>query len=343
MLAFVTGGTGFVGSNLVAALINRGISVRVLRRPTSSMAGLDGLDCETCVGDIFDSADELAEMMAGCTWVFHTAAISDYWRYRGRKRLYRTNVEGTHNVLAAALRAGVERLVLTSSLAALGIPAPGRALTETDRFNLPPRRFPYGYSKHLAECELRRAVDKGLAAVAVNPSVVIGPRDVSRICSAMFVQAAGGRLRVAAPGGTNFVAVGDVVQGHIAAAERGCVGERYVLAGENLSFRDAFTTVCGIAGQPGPAVVLPRWTIPVAAAAVGAARFVVGPRLPIGGKQMRLSSAYIYADGSKARTELGVPCTPFGAAAQSAYDWYLENNYLPKQAASGTLVRNRPQ
>jgi dihydroflavonol-4-reductase len=189
------------------------------------MAGLDGLAYETCVGDVLDSVDTLAAAMAGCTWVFHTAAISDYWHYRGRNRLYRTNVEGTRNVLAAALRAGVERFVLTSSIAALGVPAPGRTLTEADHFNLPPRRFPYGHDKHLAECELRRAVAAGLQAVAVNPSVVIGPGDVNRTESAMFVQAAQGRLRVAAPGGTNFVAVGDVVQGHIAAAERGRVGE----------------------------------------------------------------------------------------------------------------------
>ncbi len=334
MLAFVTRGTGFVGSNLVAALIKRGIGVRVLRRATSSLAGLDGLACETRVGAVLDGADRLAAAMAGCTWVFHTAAISDYWRHRGRKRLYHTNVEGTRNMLAAAPRAGVQRFVLTSSRAALGVPAPGQALSEADDFNLPPRRFPYGYSKHLAESELRSAVAAGLPAVAVNPSVVIGPRDVNRVCSAMFVQAARGGLRVAAPGGTNFVAVGDVVQGHIAAAERGRVGERYILAGKNLGFRDAFASVCDMAGQPGPRVVLPRWTIPVTAAAVGAARFVVGPRLPIGVMQMRLSSAGIYADGSKARTELGVPYTPFRTAAQSAYDWYLENHYLPKKAVA---------
>lgn len=328
MLALVTGGTGFVGSNLVAALIDRGIGVRVLRRETSSLAGLDGLAHETCIGDVLDNVDTLAAVMAGCTWVFHTAAISDYWRYRGRNRLYRTNVEGTHNVLAAALRAGVERLVLTSSIAALGIPVPGRQLTEADHFNLRPRRFPYGHSKHLAEGELRRAVAAGLHAVTVNPSVVIGPRDVNRIASAMVVEAAHGRLRVAAPGGTNFVSVADVAQGHIAAAERGRVGERYILAGENLGFRDAFATVCAVVNRPPPAVVLPQWTIPVAAAAVGAARAVIGPRLPIDGKQMRLSAFGIYADGSKARTELGVPATPFRTAVQSAYDWYLENHYV---------------
>lgn len=328
MLALVTGGTGFVGSNLVSALINRGISVRVLRRETSSTVALDDLACEMCVGDVLDSVDALATAMAGCTWVFHTAAVSDYWRYRGCDRLYRTNVEGTRNVVAAALRAGVKRLVFTSSIAALGIPAPGRQLTEADHFNLRPRQFPYGHSKHLAEGELRRAIAAGLAAVTVNPGVVIGPRDVNRISSAMVVEAARGRLRFAPPGGTNFVSVADVVHGHIMAAECGRVGERYILAGENLSFRDAFATVCDIVNRPGPRVVLPRWSIPVAAAAVAAARGVVGPRLPIDGHQMRLSSAAIYADGEKARNELGVPATPFHTAVQNAYDWYVENHYL---------------
>ncbi len=341
MLAFVTGGTGFVGSNLVAALIDRGIGVRVLLRPTSSLAALDGLNFESCYGDVLGDVDTLAAAMAGCSWVFHTAAISDYWRHRGHKLLYRTNVGGTRNMLAAAARAGVERFVLTSTIAALGIPAPGHLLTEADRFNLRPRRFPYGHSKHLAECELRRAVAAGLAAVTVNPGIVIGPRDVNRTSTTMIVEAVRGRLRVAAPGGTNFVSVGDVVQGHIAAAERGRVGERYILAGENLSFREAFATVCDIAGRPGPAVVLPRWAMPVAAAVVGAARFVVGPRLPIDGKEMRMSSASIYADGSKARAELGVPCTPFRTAAQAAYDWYLENNFLPERAAIPEARRRR--
>ncbi|MEZ0362623.1 NAD-dependent epimerase/dehydratase family protein [Mycobacterium sp. pUA109] len=328
MRALVTGGTGFVGSNLVAALIERGIRVRVLRRPTSSPAALAGLDYETRLGDVLDEVDALAAAMDGCDWVFHSAAIADYWRYRRRDRLYRTNVTGTRRVAEAALRAGVRRLVFTSSLAALGIPAPGRALTEADRFNLRPGQFPYGHSKYLAEEQLRTVVAAGLPAVTVNPSVVIGPRDVNRIAAAMVVQAARGRLRFAAPGGTNFVSVADVVAGHIAAAERGRVGERYLLVGENLSFRAAFGTVCDVVGRPGPAVVLPRWTIPVAAAAVGAARIVVGPRLPIDENQMRLSACGIYADGTKARTELGVPLTPFRAAVQSAYDWYRDNGYL---------------
>ncbi len=330
MRAFVTGGTGFVGSNLVAALLDRGIEVRVLRRSTSPMAALDGLDCQTRVGDVLDGVDALAEAMADCDWVFHTAAVSDYWRHRTQTRLYRTNVEGTRDMAAAALRAGVKRFVYTSSIAALGVPERGHQLVETDEFNIRPRRFPYGHSKHLAEAELRDAVAAGLPAVIVNPSVVIGPRDVNRIASAMIVEAQQGRLRIAAPGGTNFVSVDDVVAGHLAAAERGRIGERYILGGENLPFREVFTIACELVGRRGPSIVLPRWTIPVAAAGVSVARAVVGPRLPIDARQMRLSSAEIYADATKSREELGVPFTAFRAALRAGYEWYRDNGYLDR-------------
>ncbi|MGV0624313.1 NAD-dependent epimerase/dehydratase family protein [Mycolicibacter minnesotensis] len=328
MRAFVTGGTGFVGSNLVAALLERGIAVRVLRRATSSMAALEGMDCETRIGDVNDGVDALTEAMADCDWVFHTAAIADYWRYRTQTKLYRTNVDGTRDMAAAALRAGVQRFVYTSSLASLGIPERGHELVETDEFNIRPRQFPYGHSKYLAEAELRKAVAAGLPAVIVNPSVVIGPRDVNRIASAMLVEAKQGRLWFATSGGTNFVSVDDVVAGHIAAAERGRIGERYILGGENLTFKDAFTEACALFGRRGPSVMLPRWFIPVAAVGVSAARAVVGPRLPIDARQMRLSTAEIFADPSRSRDELGVPFTPFATALRAGYQWYRDNGYL---------------
>ncbi|WP_046317452.1 NAD-dependent epimerase/dehydratase family protein [Mycobacterium sp. UM_Kg1] len=328
MRAFVTGGTGFVGSNLVAALLRRGIEVRVLRRSSSPMAALAGLDCETRVGDVNDGVDALTEAMADCDWVFHTAAISDYWRYRTQTRLYRTNVDGTRDMATAAARAGVKRFVFTSSLAALGVPERGRQLVESDEFNIRPRQFPYGHSKHLAEAELGKAVAAGLPAVIVNPSVVIGPRDVHRIASAMLVQAQQGRLWFAAPGGTNFVSVDDVVAGHIAAAERGRIGQRYILGGENLLFREVFGAANELFGRRPPSVVLPRWLLPVAAAGVSVARTVVGPRLPIDARQMRLSTAEIYADATKSRAELGVPFTPFTTALRAGYEWYRDNGYL---------------
>lgn len=330
MRAFVTGGTGFVGSNLVAALLARGMQVRVLRRAASPTAALEGLDYETRIGDVLDGVDALSEAMADCDWVFHTAAISDYWRQRTQTRLYRTNVEGTRDMAAAAARAGVTRFVYTSSIAALGIPRRGEQLVETDEFTIRPGRFPYGHSKHLAEAVLQQAVAEGLPAVIVNPSAVVGPRDVNRINAAMLVEAQRGRLWFTAPGGTNFVAVDDVVAGHIAAAERGRIGERYILGGENLHFREVFAAANEIFGRPAPSVVLPRWVIPVAAAAVSVARAVVGPRLPVDARQMRLSTVEIFADPTKSRTELAVPFTPFNTALHDAYQWYRDNGYLQR-------------
>ena len=144
--ALVTGGTGFVGANIVAALGERGIVARILRRESSPLNALDGLTYEDVLGDILDPQETLAAAMEGCDWVFHVAAVSDYWRKR-TEQLYKVNVEGTANILAAARLAGVRRFVFTSSLAALGLPFDGRMLTESSQFNLRPKRLPYAYSK----------------------------------------------------------------------------------------------------------------------------------------------------------------------------------------------------
>ncbi len=254
MRAFVTGGTGFVGSNLVAALLERGMQVRVLRRSTSPMAALEGLDCETRIGDVNDGVDALAEAMADCDWVFHTAAISDYWRYRTQTRLYRTNVDGTRDMAAAAQRAGVKRFVYTSSLAALGVPERGHELIETDEFNIRPRQFPYGHSKHLAEAELRKAAAGGLPVVIVNPTRVYGPGHLTEgnTLSLLIDEYDRGRAPALLNGGRNvgnYVHVDDVVEGHLLAMKSGRPGEKYLLGGDNASLREFFTQIDEISGK----------------------------------------------------------------------------------------------
>ena len=300
MQALVTGGTGFVGGNLVAGLTARGIKARVLRRESSSLAALDGLEYETVVGDILGSEESLAEAMADCNWVFHTAAVTQYWR-RNTANIYEVNVGGTRRALAAAKRAGVERFVFTSSLGAMGIPRNGHLLDESSQFNIDPRLFPYGHSKHLAEREVRRAAAEGLAAVIVNPAAIVGPRDVNMLSGSIIVEAARGRIRACFPGGLNFVAVEDVVAGHLAAAERGRSGERYILAGENLTYRRLATIVCEVVGRKAPAVVLPTWSLPAAALIVAAARAVLGYRIPILPSHVRMSAFDIFADLSRRR------------------------------------------
>lgn len=325
--ALVTGGTGFIGANLVAGLTEQGITARVLHRETSSLEALEGLTYETAVGDVLDDPEELAAAMADCQWVFHVAAVSDYWR-QPAERLYRVNVEGTQRVLAAARRAGVDRFVFTSSLAAMGLPRPGERLDEDDSFNLSSSRFPYGHSKHLAEMEVQRAVADGLEAVIVNPAVVLGPRDVNQISGSIVVEAARGLLRFLPPGGVNFVAVSDVVAGHIAAARRGRLGERYILGAHNLSYAEAIPVICQIVGRRPPRLKIPRWLLPPAAVAVRAVRAVLGRRLPLDDNQVRMLSAEIYADCGKARRELDLPQTPFPVAVQDAYNWYNIHGYL---------------
>jgi dihydroflavonol-4-reductase len=304
----VTGGTGFIGANLVEGLNTEGFHVKVLHRKTSSLAALEGLDFESVIGDVLDDPSQLAPPMTGCEWVFHSAAVSDYWRH-GSEWLYQVNVEGTKNVLAAAQLAGVERFVFTSSLAAMGLPRPGRLLDESDHFNLRPGRFPYAHSKHLAELEVKRAAANGLDAVTVNLPMVLGPRDVNEVSGSWVAEAARGRLRILFPGGVNFVAVEDVVYGHLAAARKG--RERYILAGTNISYGDAIPIICRIVERPRPRLMIPSRLLPLGAAAVSLARFFFGNRIPVDENQVRLSRFKVYASGEKAVRELGLPHTPF--------------------------------
>ena len=325
--AFVTGGSGFVGANLVAGLNDRGIDVSVLMRASSSSKALEGLEYQRLIGDILDPAESLAEAISGHDWLFHVAAVADYWR-QDRQWLYRVNVEGTRNMLAAAKLAGVKRFIFTSSLAAMGTLTNGQLLDENCTFNLEPRRFPYGHSKYLAEIEVQKAVEDGLPAVILNLSISLGARDVNMISGALVVEAARGLARVVLPGGTNYTAVEDVVFGHIAAAEQGQVGERYILGGTNISHAQAIEVVCDVVGRPAPRIKLRKWMLPPAALVVGAARSLLGNLIPFDENQVRLLAEDLYANNEKAIAELGLTITPFRTAVQNTYDWYNENGYL---------------
>jgi dihydroflavonol-4-reductase len=318
--ALVTGATGCVGANVVAALLARGYEVRAMRRATSSLAALDGLEPELVVGDVLDSAS-LAAASMGCQFVFHVAAVSDYWR-APVDRIYRVNVEGTKNVLSAALEAGVERLVFTSSVGALGLPEPGRLLDESSIFNLPPRCFPYGHSKHLAEQAVQDAVSQGLDAVIVNPAAVIGARDVNFIGGSVIREVKRGLSWFAPPGGMNWVDAETLGLGHVLAAERGRTGERYILGGENISHRASLETVAEVVAGRRPVLTLPRLAVGVVALlADGFNVLWPGPPLFTGG-QARMGCVDIYCDCSKARRELTLPHVAFRAAVEQAHTWY---------------------
>jgi len=327
MRVFITGATGFIGSNLVEALNEREIEPVILRRETSSLELLEGLEYESVIGDILDAPEILADAMSGSDWVFHIAALSDY-RWADEELIYKVNVGGTSNLLAAASRAGVNRFIFTSSLSALGIPDEGDIMDESNEFNLRPERFPYGHSKFLAEIEVRKAVENGLEAVILNPTAVVGPRGFDTNVGALVVEASKGRLRFYPSGGMNVVAVDDVVAGHIAAAERGKVGDNYILAGDNITYREAFALGCELFNQKPPIGQIPRWILPPAAALFSALHKIFGDKVPLEANQIRLAGKKIYADGNKAVSELGIPQTPFRIATQEAFEWIVEHGYL---------------
>jgi len=322
----VTGGTGFVGSQIVAALVRRGDTVRVLRRASSSLVVLDGLEIEHFLGDVLEP-EAVARAVTGCDLVFHAAAVASYWRAQ-REQVYRVNVEGTRIVMAACLAAGVPRVVHTSSVAAIGIPRDGRPADETAAFDAVSATFVYADSKHRAEAVVLQAVARGLPAVIVNPGAVYGAGDHNLISGSMVLEFARRSVPLVPAGGLCVADVDAVVQGHLVAAERGRVGERYILGGENLTYLEIATDICAVVGRRPPRATVPAWTLPPAALAVDALnRLHIGPPV-VSGEQIRMAGLNVFYDSAKAVRELSYPLLPFRRAVETAYRWYREHGYL---------------
>ncbi len=327
MRALVTGATGCVGANVVEAALEAGYGVRAMRRATSPLLALEGLNVDLAIADLLD-ADSLAEAVAGCDLVFHCAGIAQYWRNHPR-RIYTVNVIGTRNLLQAAINTGVDRLVLTSSVAALGIPErPGEILDETADFNLPPQRFHYGYSKFLSEQQARWAVEQGLDVVIVNPATVIGQRDVHFVGGEILRAATRGWTRVAPPGGMGVVDAKSVGRGHVLAAERGGTGERYILNGDNVSHRRLMTLIAEAVGKPYPVAGVPGPLCRLLIALLSGYEALGGRRLGMSSNQWLLSAHELYFDGSKASRELGFESDSVQEAVDSAWQWYRDHGLL---------------
>jgi dihydroflavonol-4-reductase len=324
--ALVTGATGCVGANVVAALLERGYRVRALRRLTSTLDALDSLAPELVVGDVLDPAS-LVQAMQGSQLVFHVAAVSDYWRVSSA-RIYEVNVAGTRNVVEAALASGVERLVFTSSIGALGVPSPGQLLDESSTFNVPPDRFAYGHSKHLGEQVVQEAIASGLDAVIVNPAGVMGARDVHFIGGSLLREVKRGLGWVTFPGSMNWVDAETVGLGQVLAAERGQTGRRYILGGENVPHRRAMEIAAEVVGGRRPIVTLPRPLMGLAAVLLDGFN-LAWPGTPLfSGEQARMSGADIRVDCGEARRELGLPFVDFRTSVERAYTWYKAHGYM---------------
>ena len=330
MTVLVTGASGFIGSHLCRDLVREGQAVRAFHRANSSPVNLQGLPVEHVIGDITQPAS-LQAAMYGVQAVFHTAA--QLGRPRHPDQMYTVTVEGTRNVLQAAGEAGVSRVVHTSSVAALGVPALPHAKTapiemnENHTWNFSPEWWRYGHAKYLAELAVQEAVAKGLEVVIVNPAVVIGAGDLHQISGNVVIQVARGRLPVAIPGGLNIVHIEDVIRGHIAALAYGRTGERYILGGENMSHLHFLRLTAKIAGVPPPRFIIPgrlaRWLAPLLA--------WIDRRLPlpVAGDALRRAGNFFYYDTRKAREQLGLTePRPASEAIAEAYSWYLEQGII---------------
>jgi dihydroflavonol-4-reductase len=326
--AFVTGGTGFVGANLIRELLRAGWSVRALARAGSDRRNLAGLDLEIVEGDL--SAPGLAEAMAGADALFHAAAHYSLWR-ADRAELLRSNVEGTRNVLAAARAAGVHRTVYTSSVAAIGVKPGGIA---DERHQSPPERLTGAYklSKYLAEQVALEAAAAGQDVVVVNPTTPLGAWDRKPTPTGdILVRFLRGGMPAIVETGLNFVDVEDVARGHLLAYERGQGGQRYILGGENLPLRTLLGWVGAEVGRDAPRWAVPPW-LPYGLAWFDEtilSKTGRTPKIPIDGVKMSMQS--MYYDASKARKELGYLPGPIGGAIRAAIRWFADNGYLAQR------------
>ena len=320
MKALVTGGTGFLGSHIARELVRRGHEVRILRRKTSRLDLVADLPVEHAIGDVLDP-ESLRAAMEGVDWVFHVAAVADYWR-NDPDRIYRVNVDGTRNVLEMAEQMGVRRVIFTSSAQAIGWRDDLRPMDETVRFNWDPHLTPYGHSKFLAETEVFRAIRRGLDCVILNPAVILGPDDINQISSSTVVEMARGNVPpTAPPGGATLIDVRDVASAHVAAAERGRTGERYILGSVDLTHKAWLRLTAHILGKSTRLMTLPASVVLLVAYVADVLRRL-GVKLPIEGNQLRLSTRMMFYNCEKSWRELDEPRVPIQQSIREAYEWY---------------------
>ncbi|MDO8494045.1 MAG: NAD-dependent epimerase/dehydratase family protein, partial [Deltaproteobacteria bacterium] len=323
-----TGATGFIGGNLVRTLVRRGFNVRVLVRSLNSSQTIDNLDVEKVIGDLRDP-DSLEKACDSCSLLFHTAAFYQLWS-ANRNDFYDINVTGTKNILAAAQKKKLQKIVYTSTVGT--IPYPDDPNFPSDETCFPTEKDlcnDYKRSKFQAEEIVKDFARCGLPVVIVNPSAPIGAMDVKPTPTGkIIIDFLQGKIPAIINTGLNVIDVEDVVEGHILAADKGKVGERYILGHRNLSLLEIYETIARLTGRPAP-----RWKIPYRLALCAAygselvARLSGGrPKIPLGA--VRMASKYMYFSSQKAVRELGLPQSPIENAFRKSIHWFETNGYL---------------
>jgi dihydroflavonol-4-reductase len=337
MTTLVTGATGFVGSHVARQLVASGQSVRVLVRTSSNLRLLDDIAVERVVGDLRD-ATSLDRVMQGVRRVFHVAADYRLWT-RHPEELYDSNVEGTRLLIASAQRAGAERIVYTSTVATIAVPRHGALPNEATQAGLDEMIGHYKRSKFLAEQVAVDAAKSGAPVVIVNPTAPVGPGDWKPTPTGRIIlDFLRGKMPAYVDTGLNVVAVEDVAAGHLLAAEKGRVGERYILGGRNMTLKEILDALSAITGRRAPRVKLPHVVALMAGYADEMYSRMAGrePQIPVEGVKMSRHKMFVESD--KAARELGYKPGKIEAALERAVRWYEENGYIPNRAGRKSVA-----
>ncbi|MBZ5499253.1 MAG: NAD-dependent epimerase/dehydratase family protein [Acidobacteriia bacterium] len=328
---FVTGATGFIGSHVVRLLRMRGDRVHILARQSSPAHNVEGLGCEIVVGDLRE-ASSLVRCVQGCRWVYHIAADYRLWA-RNPQEIYESNVAGTRNLLSACCEAGVEKVIYTSTVGAIGMRADGVPTDEDTPVALDDMIGHYKRSKFMAEQVAHEFAHEGLPVVIVNPTTPVGTGDIKPTPTGkVILDFLRGRLPAYVDTGLNIVDVEDVAQGHLLAERKGRIGQRYILGGENMSLREILQTLAHICGRRMPRLPMP-WTVALIAAYMN--QFFLGtilrrePSIPLDGVRMARYKMYVSSD--KARRELGYDPRPAEQALRKAVE-YFRHGWHPGSA-----------
>jgi len=328
MRILVTGATGFVGGAVARALVKAGHEVRVLVRQHSDRRNVRDLPIEIYHGDVCD-LDSLQRATTGCAQVYHVAALYKLW-VRHKADMYASNVTGTENVMQAARDCGVEKVIYTSSVATLGIPRDGTPGTEETPVSLADMIGHYKRSKFLAEQVALRYAQEGLPVVIVNPSTPVGIADVKPTPTGqVIVDFLNGRMPGYIDTGLNLIDVEDVATGHLLAAEKGQVGEKYILGHENLTLQQILAMLADLTRVPAPQFRVPyALALGVAYADATLARLIPRREPQVAPVGVKLSKKKMFFDPTKAVRELGLPQTPVREALRKAVVWFIENDYV---------------
>ena len=329
MKVLVTGATGFIGFHVARLLAGKGFQVCALVREGSDTSALKDLGVEIARGDVRD-LKSINTALRGCGQLYHLAADYRLW-VKDPKIMYEINVQGTRNVMQAALAEGVEKVIYTSSVGVLAACSNGKPVNEETSVSIEDMTGHYKRSKFIAEKEVFGFIERGLPAVIVNPTTPIGPMDRRPTPTGkIIVDFLNGRIPAYLDTGLNFVDVEDVAEGHFLAAVHGRTGQRYILGNKNISLRNFFERLSGITGREPPRVRLPYLPVLLAAYVDEAISKMTDrhPRVPLTG--VKMARNYMYADCSKALRELKMPQSPVEGAMEKAINWFRDHGYLKK-------------